>query len=385
MTTFSDDLKKQASLVRLTDAERDSIRARVLGMPEKKPVASPFAFSYFHLSYSRGLAVALSFVLVITGTGGTLYAAEDALPGDILYGVKTGIAEPLSGALAISEEAEVRWHEEVATERLSEAEALAEQGRLTEEVGARLSMDFAKHASSLEGGASGASLAMDASVNDGAAGETEVREDAKKRFRALVAAKSASILEASGKNDGREARVASANFVLTVLGGDDEPQEDLQDARVAKQSAEPAEGAPEAMMLMMTAPAGSESADASEPMNAKTAAASGDEGADLPELAKEAKYSFDQARDSLKYRGAIDADAKLSAILRTLVKADAETVTGASGAARERYRLVIERSREIESLYDRDKEDDAEREREWQRGSGGWDDRDSDGDEGSRD
>lgn len=362
MTHFYEDFRKQADMIRLTDAERESIRARVLGMPASQAVRSPYV-AFSHFPYSRGIAFALSLVLVVGGTGGTLYAAEGSLPGDILYGVKTGITEPIAGALAVSEEAEVRFHEDIATKRLSEAEALAEEGRLTDDVSASLSASFAEHASKIERDddeSDASSLAMDSSEAEEASEAQSAKEDAKKRFRALVAAKSASILEASGKSE-REGRVASANFVLAVLGEDDASEGSARfGARMGTQPAA-AEDEPEAAMLMMAPANDSSSGRTALSTSAKMAAGEND-GQDLSALAAEAKRSFEEARDAAEHGGSSDADTRVSILLRMLVKADAEALTGASVSARERYLEVIDRSRNIRSLSGLPSEDDARRE-----------------------
>jgi len=105
------------------------------------PVRAPFhlrmldAFSAateLSVLQTRGVqfaAASLALVLVV-GTG-TAYAAESALPGDALYTIKVNVEEPIQGALATSPQAKAQWSAELATRRLSEAETLAAQGKLT--------------------------------------------------------------------------------------------------------------------------------------------------------------------------------------------------------------------------------------------------------------
>jgi len=69
-------------------------------------------------------SVLLAFSL---GTAGVAYAAQDALPGEMLYGVKRGI-ETARWSLTAEPEAQVELLSSFAAERVQEVEALAEAG-----------------------------------------------------------------------------------------------------------------------------------------------------------------------------------------------------------------------------------------------------------------
>lgn len=73
------------------------------------------------------LALALVFLLSF-GSVGAVFAAQEALPGDPLYGVKRA-GEELQLRLAASEENRLRLHVELADKRLREMLTLAEQNR----------------------------------------------------------------------------------------------------------------------------------------------------------------------------------------------------------------------------------------------------------------
>ncbi len=77
--------------------------------------------------------------------GGTSYAAQGALPGDTLYPVKTHVNEPVQEALAFSTQAKADVEANIAEERLSEAEKLAQRGTLSTTTAAQLAADFANH------------------------------------------------------------------------------------------------------------------------------------------------------------------------------------------------------------------------------------------------
>lgn len=318
MNDFTTHFKKQAERIALSEAERLGIRRAVLGAPTSIP--SPFSFS--SLFMSRGFTVALSLVLIVSGAGSTLYAAESALPGDPLYAIKTDITEPLTRALVLSNEAEEAWHERIATRRLSEAEALAKEGRLDEETSRTLAIAFMTHADTLEDVGTEEVSSMSAMMATDAA--PEPRQSAKERFRAVVAAKSASILEAS-VNTENSGRIASANFVLSVLA--DESEEAPGNARMMKG----ADMVPEAM-LFMSAPVSDMPFESIE------------------DLAKKAKRAFEDATLRVEATGSESMREELSVLLPLLVQAEAERITGKEDDARAHFTAVIDGAAAIGTL-----------------------------------
>jgi hypothetical protein len=74
--------------------------------------------------------------------GGTAAAAENAVPGDLLYPIKTQVNEEVRAALAISPEAKAAWEAKRAERRLEESEKLAETGKLTTSTSAVLAARF---------------------------------------------------------------------------------------------------------------------------------------------------------------------------------------------------------------------------------------------------
>lgn len=141
MSEHINNLFKDVRSARLTDSERAILRNELEFFIAENPPRAPFSVragdyfgTFFEGGAVRGLrmhpfATACAFVLVL-GVG-TSYAAEGALPGDALYGIKVGFNESLEGSLAISHSAKADWHAEVMTRRLIEAETLAAEGRLT--------------------------------------------------------------------------------------------------------------------------------------------------------------------------------------------------------------------------------------------------------------
>lgn len=75
------------------------------------------------------LIVALVVVLV----GGTTAFAEKAIPGDVLYGMKISISEPIASIFAlVSKEEKAEWQERLVERRLEEARRLVSNGTFDE-------------------------------------------------------------------------------------------------------------------------------------------------------------------------------------------------------------------------------------------------------------
>lgn len=71
----------------------------------------------------------ISCLCIILGSG-IVFASEDSLPDSILYPIKVGILEPVRATLTFKEKAKAEYQSKLATERLVEAETLANKGTL---------------------------------------------------------------------------------------------------------------------------------------------------------------------------------------------------------------------------------------------------------------
>lgn len=89
-------------------------------------VKSPWGFFSFY-NFTYRVMPALVVVLLCSGT---VFAAQNSLPGNIFYPMKVNVVEPVLGALIPGEEKKAEYQSGIATERLTEAETLAEQGQL---------------------------------------------------------------------------------------------------------------------------------------------------------------------------------------------------------------------------------------------------------------
>jgi hypothetical protein len=94
-------------------------------------------------SASRPLmAGAFAIVFVISTTSATAFASEKALPGDVLYPIKVGVAEPVASVFAGTGIEKARFHAKLAVKRVEEAKMLEERGALTAEQEAELAERF---------------------------------------------------------------------------------------------------------------------------------------------------------------------------------------------------------------------------------------------------
>lgn len=107
-----------------------------------KLFGSPFAL---HPSF----ALASLFLMFVVTSSGVAFAAEGALPGDLLYPVKIYITEPVRGSLAVGSVQKAQWEATLAVHRLEEAETLAIQGRLSTTTAESIKANFEKSSSTL--------------------------------------------------------------------------------------------------------------------------------------------------------------------------------------------------------------------------------------------
>jgi len=160
MNTFFSQLKKEARHIKLTVDERKGVRtaleramhASALQRKEAAPVESPIrVFPSPFFVFMPRLMAPLAFVLIlVTALGSTAYAAEGALPGDLLYPVKVRVNERIAVALTRTPEANAETHVRLAERRLEEAEELTARGSMTAETTSELEERFEAHARTVE-------------------------------------------------------------------------------------------------------------------------------------------------------------------------------------------------------------------------------------------
>ena len=144
--------------LRLTEQERALMRSELSAYADLHSMPSVEAIPFNSLAFlgnifahSRVLvAGTLAFVLVITGSSATALAAEKAVPGDVLYGVKVLVNEPVAEVFAGAGAGRARHHAKLAVRRVEEAEVLDARGALTSERAAELAERFVQEAEKAE-------------------------------------------------------------------------------------------------------------------------------------------------------------------------------------------------------------------------------------------
>ena len=102
-------------------------------------------YSIWGTIHRRRIALAATTIGAVLLGGTVSYAAESALPGDVLYPVKISLNERAKVALARTEEAQAIIQTKLAEERLTEAEKLAIAGKFSEEKKALVEEKLSQH------------------------------------------------------------------------------------------------------------------------------------------------------------------------------------------------------------------------------------------------
>jgi len=127
-----DTAQKKLSKKSLSGAQKQNMLAHIYAntqSPVDQPVVSPLS-SYFLFFRQRAFVAVATLVLIFSGTS---YASAQSLPGDLLYGLKVDVLEPIGLALQLSEEAKSNYKVSLLKKRIAELEELKERGAANEE------------------------------------------------------------------------------------------------------------------------------------------------------------------------------------------------------------------------------------------------------------
>ena len=159
MNDFFTQFQKEAQKIRLSPQEKGGIRAllRERFAGQAHPTRSPYFFFFTLRSFSEGgsfqfvhiraMQVVAAFLLVVLLSGSTVYAAQGALPGDVLYPVKINVNEQVELTLATTEIAKAQVETRFAERRVAEAQELEAEGRLDATTTDEIERHFDEHAS----------------------------------------------------------------------------------------------------------------------------------------------------------------------------------------------------------------------------------------------
>lgn len=164
------ELVEEAKKIRLDEKEKNSIRQFLLSFINDNSVrkeavsrlknikpetawSESDSFKKAGIFYSsRFLLKPMTIILIIALVvgGGASVAAENALPGDLLYSVKVKVNEEVKTFFAFSEEAKAKAETKIAERRLEEAAKLAAEGKLNIKTRAQIEANFEESADRIE-------------------------------------------------------------------------------------------------------------------------------------------------------------------------------------------------------------------------------------------
>lgn len=160
MKRFSQQFNTAAKRVTMTKAESRDLRERLHTYMEYHPLpqtakasgeqiaSEPFRvwqFSSLHLRAFVGMTAMIALIIVP-------FAAERAVPGDVLYPVKVRFNEEVRSSLTLSPYQQVEWETERVERRLAEARLLANEGKLTEAIEAEVAEAVKHHSDAAQAG-----------------------------------------------------------------------------------------------------------------------------------------------------------------------------------------------------------------------------------------
>ena len=146
-----EEMRASLELFAIKHPVRNADTTRLLLQERSKSYISAFAEMLTLkplISKLKPMPIILIIALLIGG--GTSFAAEGALPGDVLYPIKVSVNEEVRSFVAISNEAQAKWDARRAERRLEEAEKLAAEGRLNAETRADIESRFESHTKAFE-------------------------------------------------------------------------------------------------------------------------------------------------------------------------------------------------------------------------------------------
>jgi len=119
-------LRASTSPVKLSSREKADGFARGSEYMQQHPMAIyKDPMRHFFALHRVGAMAMCAVLLVGVGGGSVAYAAEDAMPEDVLYPIKLHFNEPLIGAFMRSSEDRATWEQRRLERRLHEAEHLS--------------------------------------------------------------------------------------------------------------------------------------------------------------------------------------------------------------------------------------------------------------------
>lgn len=154
MDDFFKQLNKAKSFIEFEKDRKDAVRGNLLHFIRGSKVVMENAVVRLSMQRSslifKFMPIFAVIVIVALVGGGTSFAAEGTLPGDLLYPLKVHFNEEVRAVLALSVESKARWDAERAERRLDEATELAFEGKINEKTRMELEDRFEEFADRAE-------------------------------------------------------------------------------------------------------------------------------------------------------------------------------------------------------------------------------------------
>ena len=156
-----DKLFKRLKEVKLEKEKRESFRSFLVSFIKDNPVRNrgfvrqdyqrSNIYNQLTLLFKKPMPVPIIAALIIVlGGGGASFAAEGAVPGDVLYPLKLQVNEKVLSSVNFSPEAKAQWEIKLADRRLEEAEKLSSEGKLTADKMVTIESNFKDQAEKIQ-------------------------------------------------------------------------------------------------------------------------------------------------------------------------------------------------------------------------------------------
>lgn len=145
IAVFKSQSLSKAEKEQMLKSIRYAIAADDLKKGSSQKISIFSRFFSLQIVANRKVFAAFSLMVLVLSSAGISKAAEQSLPGDFLYPVKTSINEKIKTSLASTPKQKAELASELTIKRLDEAEALLEHGKLDEAKKEVITKNLEKH------------------------------------------------------------------------------------------------------------------------------------------------------------------------------------------------------------------------------------------------
>src|SRR3972149_7346690 len=142
----------KAKDIKLTAGEKSLLRLKLSALPMPSPqviIKSPYLTrSHF---WTLGKALVAACLIVVLSGGSLSYAAEQSLPGEFLYPIKTEFNEEKVATLKRNPQDKIAWQEKRLERRLKEIDELKKRNKLDDRAKIQIEKNFDRQIKKVEG------------------------------------------------------------------------------------------------------------------------------------------------------------------------------------------------------------------------------------------